>query len=106
VNVSKSSIVDPAKTPKAAAPKAAAPKAAVSKGSGYSVQVAAYTHKAEADKLTATLNKRGYSARVDGTIAPFRVRIGRYTTENEAENALKKIKASHMDGFVVRAPER
>jgi cell division protein FtsN len=77
-----------------------------SRGSGYSVQVAAYSNKPEAEKLTATLNKRGYSARVDGSVAPFRVRIGRYVTEKEAEDALKKIKASHMDGFVVRAPER
>jgi len=104
---SKPSIVDPAKAPKAAAEKPATkPSTTVSRGSGYSVQVAAYSHRPEADKLTATLTKRGYSARVDGSVAPFRVRIGRYTTEKEAEDALKKIKASHMDGFVVRAPER
>jgi cell division protein FtsN len=106
-NDSKPSIVDPAKAPKATAEKPATkPSTAVSHASGYSVQVAAYSHRPEADKLTATLNKRGYSARVDGSVAPFRVRIGRYTTEKEAEDALKKIKASHMDGFVVRAPER
>jgi Sporulation related domain. len=69
--------------------------------------VAAYKHKSEADKLAATLSKRGYSAQVDGSVAPwFRVRIGRYTTEKEAEDALRKIKANHMEGFVVRAPER
>jgi cell division protein FtsN len=95
-NDSKPTLVDPAK----------APKAAISRGSEYSVQVAAYTHKPDADKLSATLTKRGYSARVDGSTAPFRVRIGRYASENEAEDALKKIKASHMEGFVVRAPER
>jgi cell division protein FtsN len=95
-NDSKPTLIDPAK----------APKAAVSRGSEYSVQVAAYTHKPDADKLSATLTKRGYSARVDGSTAPFRVRIGRYASEKEAEDALKKIKASHMEGFVVRAPER
>lgn len=106
-NDSKPSIVDPAKTPKATAEKPATkPSAAVSRGSEYSVQVAAYSHKPEADKLAGNLSKRGYSARVDGSVAPFRVRIGRYTTEKEAEDALRKIKASHMDGFVVRAPER
>ena len=104
---SKPSIVNPAKAPKAVAVKPATKAStAVSHGSGYSVQVAAYSHKPEADKIAATLNKRGYSTRVDGSIAPFRVRIGRYTTEKEAEDALRKIKASHMDGFVVRAPER
>jgi len=34
------------------------------------------------------------------------VRIGRYATPKEAEDALRRIKAKHMDGFVVRAPER
>jgi cell division protein FtsN len=78
----------------------------VSRPSSYSVQVAAYKRRAEADKLTSSLTKRGYPARVDGNVAPFRVRIGRYATTKDAEDALKKIKAKHMDGFVVRAPER
>lgn len=106
-NDSKPSIVDPSKAPKAVAEKPEAKRnTSVSRGSGYSVQVAAYTHKAEADKLASSLNKRGYSARVDGSVAPFRVRIGRYPTERDAEDALKKLKSKHMDGFVVRAPER
>jgi cell division protein FtsN len=74
--------------------------------SKYSVQVAAYNRRQDAEKLAATLAKRGYHARVDGTGVPFRVRIGLYSTSAEAEDALKKIKAKHMDGFVVRAPER
>jgi hypothetical protein len=106
-NDSKPSIVDPSKAPKAVAEKPEAKRnTPASRGSGYSVQVAAYTHKAEADKLASSLDKRGYSARVDGSVAPFRVRIGRYTTEHDAEDALKKLKSKHMDGFVVRAPER
>ena len=72
----------------------------------YSVQVAAYNRRADAQKLVATLKERGYEARVDGEIAPFRVRIGRYASSNDAEDALKRIKAKRMDGFVVRAPER
>jgi cell division protein FtsN len=72
----------------------------------YSVQIAAYNHKTDAEKLVGGLVKRGYEARVDGDIIPFRVRIGRYSTAAEAEEALKKMKARHMDGFVVRAPER
>jgi cell division protein FtsN len=111
-NDSKPSMVDPAKAPKAA-PKAAAAERSVTKtstipsrGSGYSVQVAAYNRKSEAEKLASSLSKRGYAARVDGSAAPFRVRIGRYATEKEAEDALTKVKAKHMDGFVVRAPER
>ncbi len=79
---------------------------ASSPGSVYSVQVAAYNHKPDASKLAASLVKRGYAARVDGDTVPFRVRIGRYPTTGEAEKALAKIKAKHMSGFVVRAPER
>jgi cell division protein FtsN len=106
-NDSKPSIVDPAKAPKTAAEKAVTKASTTpSHGNGYSVQVAAYTNRGEADKLTSTLRKRGYATRVDGSVAPFRVRVGRYATEKEAEDALRKIKANHMDGFVVRAPER
>src|SRR5437762_9521176 len=131
----KPSIVDPSKAPKAApvekartpdaskvarAPEKAPSKTAAEKPlrnspatpstgvamNAYSVQVAAYNHKPEADKLVSTLKARGYEARVDESVAPFRVRIGRYPTEVDAEEALKRIKAKHMDGFVVRAPAR
>ena len=121
-NDAKPSIVDPSKAPKTAvekppaklAPavlekseaKPAASAAASVTRSGYSVQVAAYTKKPEAENLVATLKKRGYEGRVDGSVAPFRVRIGRYATEKDAEDALKRIKAKHMEGFVVRAPAR
>jgi cell division protein FtsN len=72
----------------------------------YSVQVAAYNHRADAEKLVSSLNGRGYDARVDGDVAPFRVRIGRYSTAAQAEEALKRIKAKHMEGFVLRVPQR
>ncbi|HWL40524.1 MAG TPA: SPOR domain-containing protein [Gemmatimonadaceae bacterium] len=70
----------------------------------FSVQVAAYNRKAQAEQLAATLVKRGYSARVDGTSTPYRVRIGRYASSRDAEAALKEIKARKMAGFVVRLP--
>jgi cell division protein FtsN len=85
---------------------AAKPATSASSSTGvYSVQVGAYNHKPDALKLVANLVKRGYAARVDGDIAPFRVRIGRYSSEGEAERALARIKAKHMSGFVVRAPK-
>ena len=115
-NDSKPSIVDPTKAPKtvtgkpaiekAPAEKPAAKVSATTATSGYSVQVAAYNHKPEAENLVSTLKKRGYQARVDESGEWFRVRIGRYATAKDAEEALKRIKAKHMDGFVVRAPER
>ena len=72
----------------------------------YSVQVAAYKTRADADKLTAGLIKRGYEARVDSAPDWFRVRIGRYPSETDAEKQLREMKTKQMTGFVVRAPER
>jgi cell division protein FtsN len=100
----KTTVIDSAKLPAPAIP--ATKASTVPRSSGYSVQVAAYNRRPEADKLASSLRTRGYQARVDGNAAPFRVRIGRYVTAKDAEEALKKIKAKHMDGFVVRAPER
>jgi cell division protein FtsN len=89
------------------APAATVPKASTPlPGSKYSVQVAAYNHKSDALKLASSLVKRSYAARVDGETAPFRVRIGRYSTAGEAEKVLAKIKAKHISGFVVRVAER
>jgi cell division septation protein DedD len=97
----------PEKAPPEKAPTPApveAKKAATSPARAWSVQVAAYNRKAQADQLASTLGKRGYSARVDGTTAPFRVRIGRYASAKDAESALREIKSKKMTGFVVRAP--
>lgn len=110
----KPSIVDPDKSPAISKPAVVKPAAttpvpkapAVSRPGAWSVQVAAYKTKAEADKLTSSLTQRGYQARVDADGAWYRVRIGRYTTSKEAEEALTSIKAKQMTGFVVRAPER
>ena len=97
-----------AKTEVASVPVATVSKPATVTSSGtiYSVQVAAYNQKTGASKLASSLVKRGYAARVDGDTAPFRVRIGRYSTAGEAEKALARIKAKHISGFVLRVPER
>ena len=119
-NDAKPSIVDPAKSPavKAHVPaetpavKGQVPaevKAPVEPKAGvpeYSVQVAAYKTRTDADKLVTSLKTRGYDARVDVSPDWFRVRIGRYATENAAEGQLREMKAKQMTGFVVRAPER
>jgi cell division protein FtsN len=91
--------------PKTPVPSSAEVKSTAPSGTRtYSVQVAAYNKKPQAEKLVSSLEKRGYEARVDGTEAPFRVRIGRYASVREAEVALKEIKSKRMAGFVVRAP--
>ena len=72
----------------------------------YSVQVAAYKTRADADKLTESLKRRGYEARVDVSPDWFRVRVGRYASERAAESILREMKSKQISGFVVRAPDR
>ncbi|HJQ11266.1 MAG TPA: SPOR domain-containing protein [Gemmatimonadaceae bacterium] len=83
-----------------------APKAVLAAKAEYSVQVAAYKTRTDADKLTESLKKRGFEARVDESPDWFRVRIGRYATEGAAEEKLREMKTNKMTGFVVRVPNR
>ncbi len=69
----------------------------------FSVQIAAYNQKSQADAMVARLKKNGYEARVDGTVAPFRVRIGRYATQSQASAVQRSLKAKQIEGFVVQA---
>ena len=90
----------------AAATKAApapAPSAASATKPMWTVQVAAYKSKSSADALVKSLKDRGYDARTYGTIAPFRVRIGRYDTRAKAESAVEKMNAKKITGFVTEA---
>lgn len=57
----------------------------------FTVQVAAYDTRNAADKLATTLRGHGLEARVVGTAKPFRVRVGRYATRAEAEEASRQI---------------
>lgn len=72
----------------------------------WSVQVAAYNVKSQADAAVAKLKKSGYEARVDGTSAPFRVRIGKYASSAQAGAVQRSLKAKKIDGFVVQADIR
>lgn len=69
----------------------------------WSVQVAAYNVKSQAEGMVAKLKRSGYEARVDGTSAPFRVRIGKYTTQAQASAVQRSLKAKQITGFVVQA---
>jgi cell division septation protein DedD len=69
----------------------------------WSVQVAAYNVKSQADAMVVKLKKNGYEARVDGTSAPFRVRIGKYVTQSQASAVQRSLKAKQITGFVVQA---
>lgn len=69
----------------------------------WSVQVAAYNVKSQAEAMVARLKRSGYEARVDGTVAPFRVRIGKYATQSQASAVQRSLKAKQLTGFVVQA---
>src|SRR5262249_42810151 len=82
---------------------APAPGAASSAKTMWTVQVAAYKAKSSADALVKSLKARGYDARTYGTIAAFRVRVGRYDTRAKAESAAEKMNAKKITGFVTEA---
>jgi len=70
---------------------------------GYTVQIAAYNVKSQAQAMVEKLKKKGYDARVSGTSAPFRVRIGHYPTQAQANAVMRSLKAKQIEGFVVKA---
>ena len=89
----------PVKAP-AAKPSSAPASSAQPLASYYSVQVAAYQSKEPALNLASVLKERGLAARVDGTSAPFRVRVGKFTTRAEAVKAQQSLKSQGQNGFI------
>ena len=96
----------PAPPPASTGTVGAAPRPAAPSAGGWSVQVAAYNAKSQADAMVARLKRNGYEARVDGDAAPFRVRIGRYASQAQASAVQRSLKAKQIDGFVVSADTR
>ena len=96
----------PKTTTRPAVPEPEAPKTTTASKRVYSVQVAAYNVKSQAEAMVAKLKKSGYEARVDGTVAPFRVRIGEYATQSQASAVQRSLKAKQITGFVVQAELR
>lgn len=72
----------------------------------YSVQVAAYARKRDADVLAKRLNVRGFQVRIAGSKAPYRVRVGRYSTRELAAAAQVRMRQSKVSGVVVEAEPR
>jgi cell division protein FtsN len=73
-------------------------------GRTFSIQVAAFSARGEANTLVTQLGNRGFDARVVGTRSPYRVRIGRYTTRAAAVSDLPRIRAAGLSAaFVVEA---
>jgi cell division septation protein DedD len=93
----------PAATPPAtpaAAPVDAPARNAASANAKFSVQLAAYDTRDEAEQAAKRLESRGIEARVDGDVKPFRVRAGYYATRAQANAALATLKKQGLAGFV------
>lgn len=90
----------PATAPTSAGVRAPAPTTTTTT---YTIQVAAFDTKAEADQLAERLKNRGLIARVFGTAKPFRVRIGRFATQEAASDLLKQLRTQNVNGFVTVA---
>lgn len=69
----------------------------------YSVQVAAYSRRRDADATMNRLKERGFQVRVVGTRAPYRVRVGRYATREDAVAAHGRMRRAGVNGMVVEA---
>ena len=90
-----------AKAPAKSTGKRAGKRAGKSAAGQYAVQVAAFGSKSAAVVLVNKLHGRGYDTYIDGSSAPYRVRIGHYSSHAGAAAELAKLKAKHIDGFVV-----
>ena len=88
----------------AGAGSAGAPGAAPG-GRAFSVQVAAFSKAEQATALAEVLAQRGYEARVWGAAAPYRVRVGRVATREEADALRERLQRSRINGVVVEAEE-
>jgi len=86
------------------AKKVAEAQQAAAKGK-WSVQVAAYGNKAEAQAFAKRLIKRGFDARVTPE-KPWRVRIGHYATRAEAANVAQQLSTKKSKALVVEAEGR
>ncbi len=92
----------PAPVKRAATPTTKKPTAARGR---FTLQVAAYSTKADAEQLAAKLDGRGLDARVVGSTKPFRVHVGRYATRAEASAAAKELKSRKIDAFITTSPD-
>lgn len=94
-------------TAESVAPKSAPAAAGKSKGI-YTIQLAAYNTRTDAEQLVKKLESKGLTARVSGTAKPFRVRLDFYPTRQAAQEEVALLKQRGIIGFVTteeRAPD-
>ncbi|MEO5816651.1 MAG: SPOR domain-containing protein [Gemmatimonadaceae bacterium] len=88
-------------------PAAAPPSTQPAKATGsYTIQLAAYGTRADAEALVKKLQAKGVTARVSGAAKPFRVRLDFYPTRQAAQEEVASLKTRGIIGFVTeeRAP--
>lgn len=66
----------------------------------WTIQLAAYNTRPDAERLVAKLASRGVKARISGESKPFRVRLDFYATRQEAATAVAELKQRGIIGFV------
>jgi cell division protein FtsN len=74
------------------------------KGHTWSVQVAAFNSREEAQGLAKKLGDRGFDVRITNE-KPFRVRIGRYARRTEAIDMVAKLAGAKIVAIVVEAEQ-
>ena len=70
------------------------------KAARYTLQIATYNKRSDADALAKRLKARGIDVRIVGTSKPFRVRVGQYETRAAANAAAKQLKAKRVSASV------
>src|SRR6478609_7338491 len=70
----------------------------------WTIQLAAYNTKADAERLVNKLAARGVKARISGEAKPFRVRLNYYPTRQAAAAEVAALKERGIIGFVTDEP--
>ncbi len=95
------SVKTPVTPPARPAPTVVSPVAPPARARGnYTIQLAAFNTRAEAERLIARLATRDVKARVSGAAKPFRVRLDFYPTRDAAAAEVAALKQRGIIGFV------
>ena len=70
----------------------------------WTIQLAAYNTRADAEQLVRKLAARDVKARISGDAKPFRVRLDYYQTRQEAAEHVAELKQRGIIGFVTEEP--
>jgi cell division protein FtsN len=70
----------------------------------WTIQLAAYSTKADAERLVKKLAAKGVEARISGEAKPFRVRLDYYATRQAAAAEVAALKQRGIIGFVTDEP--